>query len=962
METGWWNWKWRILTSNSLAVVLTLTTLGISATVGKRWPEELALSLFLVPILVCAYLGGLWPGLLTDFLSCLLSDYFLLEPRHSFRVASPLSELYLAELAGIGLLITVLIQLLHQRRADDPRARSDDSLRVAERRIWLSSVAALALLVAIAISSYHEVEALRRGDAWVDHTHQVISSIRRVQSLVIDAIATQSGYVITGDEQYLRPYTATLKGLETELSILRPLISDNRDQGKREQKLEGYISDRLSVLRGVAELRRTQGLSAAQAAITSGEGRQLEQIIDDAAGEMERQEWLLLRGRQDQAQKTDLYCRRIIVVGSLLAFGIVAAALSLIGQDFAGSHRASRELRESRDHLERRVLERTADLEESNKQLREQAALLDLAHDAIILRSLHGRIGLWSRGATDTYGFTAEEALGRVSHELLKTVFPTPLEDIQSYIEQTREWEGELSHTRRDGRLITVTSRWSLLRDEQGNPTEIMEINRDITERKKAEEALRKIEWMLTEKKTEAPQQGETLRSSTTSLPPYGDLTELNSCKLILDSVGRPLLQEITSDFMDLLGTSATIFEKNGDYAFGALSSTWCRSLDNASRGLCNSSDNSEALGSGFWLCRESCWNQSACLAIQSGEPGDVECDGGLRIYAVPIRAGTEIIGSMSFGYGDPPREESKLRELAAKYRVSVEELRRQAQSYESRPAFIIEMAKKRLETAASLIGEIVQRKRVEGELEQKAKDLAKSNDELAQFAYVASHDLQEPLRKIGAFGDRLAAHSESVLDEQGRDYLHRMQNAAQRMSNLIESLLELSRVTSKARALEMVDLNKVVSDALSDLELRIQQTGGRVEVDQLPTVMADRLQMRQLFQNLIGNALKFHKEDTSPVVRIHTQQNGKGTWEVHVTDNGIGFDEQYLARIFRPFQRLHARSAFEGSGIGLAICNKIVARHLGQITAHSQPGIGSDFIVLLPRTPIAKEAKASWK
>lgn len=179
-------------------------------------------------------------------------------------------------------------------------------------------------------------------------------------------------------------------------------------------------------------------------------------------------------------------------------------------------------------------------------------------------------------------------------------------------------------------------------------------------------------------------------------------------------------------------------------------------------------------------------------------------------------------------------------------------------------------------------------------------------------------------------------------------------------MSQLIESLLNLSRVTTKGQAFEPVHLNKIMSEVLTDLEVRIQETGGRVEAEQLPTVMADRSQIRQLFQNLIGNALKFHRENVSPVVHIRSQQGGKGVWEIHITDNGIGFEEQYLDRIFRPFQRLHGKSEFEGSGIGLAICNKIMARHSGQITAHSQPGIGSDFVVTLPATPIAKGAKAS--
>ena len=254
---------------------------------------------------------------------------------------------------------------------------------------------------------------------------------------------------------------------------------------------------------------------------------------------------------------------------------------------------------------------------------------------------------------------------------------------------------------------------------------------------------------------------------------------------------------------------------------------------------------------------------------------------------------------------------------------------------------------------------DITAQKAAEAALEQKAAELARSNEELAQFAYVASHDLQEPLRKIVAFGDRLVDHSSAALDEQSRDYLERMQNAAKRMGQLIESLLELSRVTTKGGEFAAVDLNAVLSEVLTDLEVRIQQTNAQVEVGPLPTVMADRSQMRQLFQNLIGNALKFHREDVPPVIQVSGQQK-TGKWEIHVTDNGIGFDEKYTDRIFRPFQRLHGKNVFEGSGMGLAICSKIMARHAGQITAHSQPGKGSDFVLTLPTRSKIREARAT--
>ncbi|MBD2306069.1 response regulator [Chroococcidiopsis sp. FACHB-1243] len=240
------------------------------------------------------------------------------------------------------------------------------------------------------------------------------------------------------------------------------------------------------------------------------------------------------------------------------------------------------------------------------------------------------------------------------------------------------------------------------------------------------------------------------------------------------------------------------------------------------------------------------------------------------------------------------------------------------------------------------------------------AQELARSNAELQQFASVASHDLQEPLRKIQAFGNRLKASCGDVLNEQGLDSLERMQNAAGRMQTLIDDLLMLSRVTTKAQPFVTVDLNRVVKEVLSDLEVRIQQTGGKVEVSSLPKIDADPVQMQQLLQNLLSNALKFHKQDTPPVVKLFSQlfdsQHQPVTdgaiatsCQIMVEDNGIGFEQKYLDRIFNVFQRLHSRSQYEGTGIGLAICRKIVERHQGSITAQSSPGQGAKFTIALP-------------
>jgi len=261
----------------------------------------------------------------------------------------------------------------------------------------------------------------------------------------------------------------------------------------------------------------------------------------------------------------------------------------------------------------------------------------------------------------------------------------------------------------------------------------------------------------------------------------------------------------------------------------------------------------------------------------------------------------------------------------------------------------------------ADTIAQGIERKRAEENLRAYAARLNQSNRELQDFAYVASHDLQEPLRKVRAFGDRLEAKYAEVLGEQGRDYLERMEGAATRMQDLIDDLLTLSRVTTQAQPFTLVDLNEVARDVLSDLEARIDQVGGRVEVSGLPTVEADRPQMRQLLQNLIGNALKFHRVEEAPVVKVYggPVQNrkeepsgepvGDRACQILVEDNGIGFNEKHLERVFVPFQRLHGRAVYEGTGMGLAICRKVVERHGGNITAKSTPGWGATFIVTLP-------------
>ncbi len=253
--------------------------------------------------------------------------------------------------------------------------------------------------------------------------------------------------------------------------------------------------------------------------------------------------------------------------------------------------------------------------------------------------------------------------------------------------------------------------------------------------------------------------------------------------------------------------------------------------------------------------------------------------------------------------------------------------------------------------------------KNIERSLSATAKDLRLRNTELEDFAHVISHDLQEPLMLIQAFSERIRKKCATDLPEQGHNYLEHIEHSTQRMKSLIDGLLLYSRVSSKAKPFEVVDLNNVTNSVLDDLALRIEKHGSSISVaPDLPVIEADPLQMRQLFQNIIGNSLKYHHHNRTPEITITLQPFSDPTHNqnyirICIEDNGIGFDAKYQEQIFDIFQRLHTRRQFQGTGIGLSICKKIVERHKGTISATGSPDEGATFTITLPRIqqPVGK-------
>jgi light-regulated signal transduction histidine kinase (bacteriophytochrome) len=302
-------------------------------------------------------------------------------------------------------------------------------------------------------------------------------------------------------------------------------------------------------------------------------------------------------------------------------------------------------------------------------------------------------------------------------------------------------------------------------------------------------------------------------------------------------------------------------------------------------------------------------------------------------MFSTAVRVKTAIVSSF--------RLQSENRDLIRRLECRVRERTR---DLEQANEMLKEEVEKRKEAEKALL-EVTEN--LETRIQERTAELERKTMELQEFAFVASHDLSEPLRKIQTLGSFLEARS-TDLGEKERDYISRMTGSANRMQELLDALLRYSRIESKGAEFTLTRLDDIVQEATNDLELEVRKVGADVEIGPLPLVIGDPNQLRQLFQNLIANALKYHRPDVTPSIRIYRKDNN-GDCRVFVEDNGIGFDEKYLDKIFLPFQRLHGKHEYPGTGIGLAICQKIVNRHGGTITAVSTPGKGSTFIMTLP-------------
>src|SRR5271166_1315992 len=499
-------------------------------------------------------------------------------------------------------------------------------------------------------------------------------------------------------------------------------------------------------------------------------------------------------------------------------------------------------------------------------ELRQMSHLIDQAHDAILIRDMQGTIRYWNRGAEQMYGWSREEALGHISHDFLKTRFPVSLQELEDRLARDGSWEGELIHSRRDGAQIVVASRQVLDSKERGEPTVALEINSDITERKRSEDMLRKLNEELDER-----------------------------------------IQDRTAQLRD--------------------SEEQFRTLANGISNLC-------------WMAKPDgwiFWYNQRWYEYTGTTPQDMEGWGWQSVHDPEALPKVLERWKASIASGEPFEMVFPLRSADGVLRPFLTR---------------IMPVNNRDGTVARWFGtntDITEQKQAEEMLRERTAQLEAANQELERFAYSVSHDLRAPLRAIDGFCQILMTEHAPGLDGEPRRYLQRVSENTRKMGRLIDDLLHFSRLGRQAMTRQPVAMADLVRQCLE--ELQGEREGREVEVilGELPPCRADAALLKQVWLNLLANALKFTR--SRAVARIEAGSFARDGETVYfVRDNGVGFDMAYADKLFGVFQRLHRQEDYEGTGVGLALVQRIIHRHGGRVWAEAGPDRGAAFFFTLGR------------
>lgn len=623
---------------------------------------------------------------------------------------------------------------------------------------------------------------------------------------------------------------------------------------------------------------------------------------------------------------------------------------------------------------ERRELE--IDLRISESRYREHADLLDLTHDAIFVRSLSDEIVFWNKGAERLYGYAKNEALGHETHDLLKTIFPQSLSEIEAIVLEKGYWQGELIHHRRDGSPITVSSRWALRKDADGKPIGVLESNRDITERMQEEQKFRNLLETAPDAIVIVDQTGkiQLVNAQTEKLFGYSRAELIG---LPVEALVPQRLRGHHSGHRETyakspqprsMGAGLNLFARRKDgsefpveISLSPLETAEGFLISSAIRDVTQRKQFEEQIRENeqrFRLLIDAVKD----YAIMSLDANGIVTSWNAGAQRLKGFSAEEIIGQNSSRFYSredveqgKPEEELRLAAAAGNLEDQGWRVRKDGSKFW---AEVVISALR--DSGGKLIGfvkidkDITARRDAENQirelnltLSQRVGELGTANDELESFSYSVSHDLRTPLRHIDGFARILKEEYSPQIPEEAHRYIDRIIQAATHMGHLVDDLLNLARIGRQELTRKRTRIGEVVRQAMSDLPAEAGEREIEWRIEPLPEMNCDPGLMKLVFTNLLSNAVKFTRKKTPAVIEVGSRVTD-GALTIFIRDNGVGFDPQYADKLFGVFQRLHRQEDFEGTGIGLATVQRIIRRHGGEIRAESQLDSGTTFYFTL--------------
>lgn len=710
-----------------------------------------------------------------------------------------------------------------------------------ENKIIVGFVIALLALAGFGWLSYRTATRLTATNDWVDNTYQVIVALELNLATLTDVETAQRAYLLTGDARFLEDYRRAKLRLNSRLTTIRQLTADDPKQQQRLNQLEPLMSRQLTLLDDQIQLRQEYGLQTAANAVTERSSKDLMDRIWQNVSDMRNAEDQLLGPREQAARRRAEKSFYVMLAGGGLASVIGLMALLAIRRELKLRNRTEEKLRLTE--------ERTRLMIESIRDY------------AIIMLDPKGGVVSWNEGAERTFGYTAQEIVGRhfavfYSPEMIQTGFPE-----KELAEATTKghFENEGWRVRKDGSQFWANTVVTAIRDETGLLRGFSKVVRDLTERRDVEEKLR-----INEEKFRAL--ADTASDAIISADVRGNIIYFNPGAERM--FGFPA--------KDVLGKSVAMLIPE---CFHDERRKWteCFSLTGESQAADTSV---ELIGKGI-----------------AGNEFPVE------LSMASWKAGEEVF-------------------FTAIIRDIAERKQREAQI-----------------------------QKLNMELQRRADQFEAANKELEAFSYSVSHDLRSPLRHIDGFVKLLDKDADKKLDDHQRRYLDIIADSAQRMGALIDDLLVFSRMGRMEIRQTKVAPESLVHEAVKDLQGETEGRHINWKIGALPEVQADPAMLRQVWANLIGNAVKYTRPRDPAEIEIGCADSSNGEYVFFVRDNGVGFDMQYAHKLFGVFQRLHRAEEFEGTGIGLANVNRIVHRHGGRTWAEGKVDAGATFFFSLPKT-----------